>query len=96
MPWESDSGSDGDSRPVLVQFGKEASRTRDYCLAKNATLRDARPDSSRRKKRLFGMTIKLHLYLAAECVDTKSAKMLALRVLEALLLLLFFPHNRNG
>src|SRR4030081_849554 len=36
---------------------KEASQTRDYCVAKNATLRAARPDSSLRKERLFGMTI---------------------------------------
>jgi hypothetical protein len=41
-------------------FDKEASQTRDYCVAKNATLRAARPDSSRRKERLLGMTIKLH------------------------------------
>jgi hypothetical protein len=39
-----------------VQFGKEASQTRDYCVAKNTTLRAAHPDSSRRKGRLFGMT----------------------------------------
>ena len=38
---------------------KEASQTRDYCVAKNATLRAARPDPSLRKKRLFRMTIKL-------------------------------------
>jgi hypothetical protein len=42
-----------------TQIDKEASQTRDYCVAKNATLRAARPDSSRRKKRLFGMTIKI-------------------------------------
>ncbi len=41
-------------------FDKEASQTSDYCVAKNATLRAARPGSSRRKERLFGMTIKLH------------------------------------
>ncbi|MGA8491526.1 MAG: AMP-binding protein [Terriglobales bacterium] len=40
----------------VAQFDKEASQTRDYCLAKNAMLREARPDSSRRKERLFGMT----------------------------------------
>jgi len=39
------------------QFGMEASQTRDYCVAKNATLRAARPDSCLRKERLFGMTI---------------------------------------
>jgi hypothetical protein len=46
-----------------VQFDKEASQTRDYRVAKNATLRAVRPDSSRRKERLFGMTIKLHHHL---------------------------------
>jgi polysaccharide biosynthesis/export protein len=35
---------------------KEASRTRDYCVAKGTTQRAARPDPSLRKKRLFGMT----------------------------------------
>jgi hypothetical protein len=42
---------------VVVQFGKEASQTRDYCVAKNATHRAARPDPSLRKKRLLRMTI---------------------------------------
>jgi hypothetical protein len=28
-----------------VQFDKEASQTRDYCVAKSATRRAARPDS---------------------------------------------------
>src|SRR5271170_2283413 len=45
---------------VVVQFEKEASQTRDYCVAKDATLRAARPDPSLRKKRLFRMTTKLH------------------------------------
>src|ERR1019366_5523590 len=31
----------------MVQFGKEASQTRDYCVAKNATPRAARPDCLR-------------------------------------------------
>jgi hypothetical protein len=35
---------------------KEASQTRDYCVARNATHRAARPDSSRRKERLLRMT----------------------------------------
>src|SRR5271155_970220 len=47
---------------LVLQFDKEASQTRDYCVAKNATLRAARPDSSLRKERLFGVTIKLHHY----------------------------------
>jgi hypothetical protein len=46
-----------------VQFEKEASQTRDYCVAKNATHRAARPDPSLRKNRLLGMTIKQHHYL---------------------------------
>ena len=40
----------------VVQFGTEASQTRDCCVAKNATLRAARPDPSRRKERLLRMT----------------------------------------
>jgi len=44
---------------VAGQVDMEASQTREYCVAKNATLRAARPDSSRRKERLFGMTIHL-------------------------------------
>jgi hypothetical protein len=37
---------------VVREFGKEASQTRDYCVAKSATPRAARPDPSRDKKRL--------------------------------------------
>jgi len=44
---------------VLAQFDKEASQTRDYCVAKYATLRAAPPDPSLRKERFLGMTIKL-------------------------------------
>jgi hypothetical protein len=47
---------------VVVQFGKEASQTRDYCVANNATHRAARPDPSLRKELLLRMTIKLHHY----------------------------------
>jgi hypothetical protein len=47
---------------VVVQGDKEASQARDYCVAKNAPHRAARPDPSRRKKRLLGMTIKLSHY----------------------------------
>jgi len=35
----------------------EASQTREYCVAKYATRRAARPDPSLRKERLLGMTI---------------------------------------
>jgi hypothetical protein len=37
-------------------FDREASQTRDSYVARNATLRAARPDSSLRIERLFGMT----------------------------------------
>ena len=61
----------------MVQFEKEASHTRDFCVAKGATLRPpqhaktgragdpgraARPDPSLRKNRLLRMTSKLHHY----------------------------------
>jgi hypothetical protein len=38
---------------------KEASQTRDYCVAKDATQRAARPDPSLREERLLGMTGKV-------------------------------------
>jgi len=47
---------------VVVQFDKEASPTRDYSVAKSATVRAARPDPSLRKKGLLRMTINLHHY----------------------------------
>ncbi len=47
---------------VVVKFDMEASQTRDYWVAKNAILRAARPDSSLRKERLFGMTILIALH----------------------------------
>ena len=52
---------------VVVQFDREASQTRGYCVAKNAPHRAARPDPSLRKERLFRMTIKLHHYQGAAC-----------------------------
>jgi hypothetical protein len=42
-----------------VDGGREASQTRDYCVAKCATHRAARPDPSLRKERLLGMTIEI-------------------------------------
>jgi len=42
-----------------AKFDKEASQTRGYCVAENATHRAARPDPSLRKERLFRMTTKL-------------------------------------
>jgi len=56
-----------------VQFDKEASPTLDYCVAKGATLRAARPDSSQRKERLFGMTIKLGREVEGEVIILKRA-----------------------
>src|SRR5580658_2096112 len=47
---------------VAAQFDKEASQTRDYCVAKYATHRAARLDPSLRKERLLGMTVKLSYY----------------------------------
>jgi hypothetical protein len=44
---------------AAAQLDKEASQTRDYCVANNATLRAARPDPSLRKERLLGMTVKV-------------------------------------
>jgi hypothetical protein len=38
---------------VVVQFGKEASQTHDYCVARQATLRAAHPDPSLGKERLL-------------------------------------------
>jgi hypothetical protein len=46
----------------VAQFDREASQPRDYCIAKYATHRAARPDPSLRKERLLGMTIKLSHY----------------------------------
>jgi len=40
-----------------VQFGKEASQTREYSVAKNATRCAARPDPSLRQERFLRMTI---------------------------------------
>src|SRR5208282_3398952 len=39
----------------VVRHYKEASQTHEYCVAKNATHRAARPDPSLRKERLFRM-----------------------------------------
>src|SRR5271168_5347163 len=61
-------------RPVVGQFDKEASQTRDYCGAKTAPRRAARPDPSLRKKRLLRMTIKLTHYLQALLAVTACMK----------------------
>jgi hypothetical protein len=60
------------NRPVVAQFDKEASQTRDYRGAKNAPHRAARPDSSLRKGRLLGMTIKLSHYQSSDALDAAS------------------------
>jgi hypothetical protein len=46
----------GGFAPVAVQFEKEASQTRDYCVAQNATQRAARPDPSLGNKLLDSPT----------------------------------------
>ena len=53
-----DSASCGFPFKAVVQFGREASQMRDYCVAKNATHRAARPDPSLRKERWLRMTSK--------------------------------------
>jgi hypothetical protein len=45
-----------DDNRVVGEGDREASQTRDYCVAKNATQRAARPDPSPRKERLLRMT----------------------------------------
>ena len=45
-----------DGEAVVVEFDREASQTRHYCVAKNATRRAARSDPSLRKERWFRMT----------------------------------------
>ena len=47
---------------VTSKASKEASQTRDYCVAKSATPRAPRPDASPRKERLFRMTIILVVF----------------------------------
>jgi len=49
-------GDIGSYRRGVGQFDKEASQTRDYWVAENATLRAARPDPSLRKDGLLRMT----------------------------------------
>jgi hypothetical protein len=58
----------------VVPFDKEASRTRDYCVAKDATQRAARPDPSPRKERLLRMTIELHHYQRLPVIDGRKPK----------------------
>jgi hypothetical protein len=60
----SDAKGSAGQRP---RIDTEASQTRDYCVAKNATLRAARPDPSLRKERLLGMTIALNATGGQEC-----------------------------
>src|SRR5580700_10081159 len=55
---------------VMVQCDdKDASQTRDSCVAKTATLRAARPDPSLREERLFRMTMKLQHYQDTAWLD---------------------------
>jgi len=67
----------------VAQFDKEASQTRDYCVAKDATHRAAHPDPSLRKGRLLGMTIKLsHLATVSLGLPSMTPK-LGLQVFSA-------------
>ena len=52
----------------MVQFNTEAGQTRDYCVAKNATLRAARSDPSLGKKRLLQDDIELRHHRAGRCL----------------------------
>jgi hypothetical protein len=65
---------------AVGQLYREASQTRDYCVAKIATQRAARPDSSLRKERLFGMTIKRHHCLAGAASGEDLRRRIAERV----------------
>jgi len=58
---------------VAAQFDKEASQTRDYCVAKYATHRAARLDPSLRKERLLGMTVQTELLPRSGAVCGVSA-----------------------
>src|SRR5205823_8802631 len=71
---------------VVVQFGKEASQTRDYCVARNATHRAARPDPSLRKERLLRMTIKLHHYRCPPLLATRTHLLLQSKINYGLIL----------
>ncbi|MGB9491714.1 MAG: hypothetical protein WCA92_14730, partial [Terriglobales bacterium] len=62
--------------PLEAQFEKEASQTRDYCVANTETLHAARLDPSLRKNRLLGVTIKLSYY--PQHVRASEAKALVL------------------
>ena len=53
----------------MVRLEKEASPTRDSCLAECARFRAARPDPSLRKERLLGITIKLHRNRKLQKID---------------------------
>src|SRR5579872_2256759 len=55
-----------------VDGDREASQTRDYCVAKYATHRAARPDPSLRKERLLGMTVKFPAQAKLERGTLKS------------------------
>jgi hypothetical protein len=56
-----------------MQLDKDATQTRDYCVAKSATHRAARPDPSRREERLLRMTIKLiHYKMVQDLVASMS------------------------
>jgi hypothetical protein len=60
--------------PRTVRFEKKVSRTRDYCVAKNATRRAARPDPTLRKERLLRMTNKLQVFLETDAGELRRGR----------------------
>ena len=58
-----------EGRRVVGQLEEEASQTRESGVAKNATLRAARPDPSLHKSGLLRMTIELTHYLPESFID---------------------------
>jgi hypothetical protein len=66
----------------VAEDDREASQTRDYCVAKGAMRRAARPDPSLRRGRLFRMTIEgdreasqAREYCVAKCATHRAARL---------------------
>jgi hypothetical protein len=73
----------------VVQFDKEASQTRDYCVAKNATLRAARPDPSLAQRTLVQDD-------NPNCTTTDNGVDLKLLSNHAASVLLLETHNKSN
>jgi len=81
---------------ALGQFEEEARQTRDSGVAKNATLRAARPDPSLRKSGLLRMTIKLTHHRGCSPIVKSlpdSTRRDSMRRLSALILLAILSVN---